>query len=57
MTYFTTSNTEGFTEAQLDAMNNELAARTRSVPDNDIEMLEQVRKSIADEFTNRSVAP
>ena len=47
---FSLANTEGYTEAELDVLNTELAARLNGVDPNNREY-EQIAKSFADEVS------
>ena len=48
---FRDDNTEGYTQAELDALNDRLAARIRYLADWDVESAYQVAKSFADEVS------
>lgn len=50
---FTTDNTEGYSQAELDALNKELLERLANVDQNDVEALEAAQKSFHDEVARR----
>lgn len=50
---FTLDNTEGYTQAELNALNAELQTRLAGIDPEDVEMRQQVEKSFADEVSRR----
>lgn len=50
---FTLDNTEGYTQTELDAFNDELAARIRFLADSDTDSAYQIAKSFSDEVSAR----
>jgi len=50
---FTTENTEGYTAAQLAALNAELAARLAEIPADDTDARMEVEKAFSDEVSRR----
>ena len=50
---FTADNTEGYTAAELAALNAELAARLASIPESDAEARAEAEKAFHDEIARR----
>ena len=50
---FTTGNTDGYTQAMLDALNAELAGRLAAIDPDDIDARAEAEKSFADEVARR----
>ena len=50
---FTTDNTDGYTQAQLDALNAELTAHLATIDPEDTDAREQAEKAFADEVARR----
>jgi hypothetical protein len=50
---FTPDNTEGYTAAQLAALNTELAQRLADIDPNDLRALDAAEKAFADEVAQR----
>jgi hypothetical protein len=50
---FTVDNTTGYTQAQIDALNAELAARLAHIDENDIALRQQIEQTFADEVARR----
>jgi hypothetical protein len=50
---FTRGNTEGYTDAELAALNAELAERLAAIDPDDIEALQDAEKAFADEVSRR----
>jgi hypothetical protein len=52
---FSQDNTTGYTDAELAALNDELAARLAAVDPDDIEARQQIEKAFADAVSGRAV--
>jgi hypothetical protein len=52
-TMFTTDNTEGYTQAQLDALNAELVARLAAIDPTDTDARDDAEKAFSDEVARR----
>ena len=50
---FTTENTYGYTDAQLDALNTELAQRLSDIPVDDVEARASAEKAFHNEVAGR----
>ncbi len=50
---FATDNTEGYTQAQLDALNAELATRLAAIDPSDTDAREEAEKAFNDEVARR----
>lgn len=50
---FTTDNTTGYTQAELDALNAELAQRLSEIDPDDVEARWDAEKAFADEVSHR----
>lgn len=50
---FTTDNTEGYTQAQLDALNAELAERLAAIDPNDTDARFNAEQAFSDEVARR----
>lgn len=50
---FTRDNTEGYTQAELDALNAELAQRLAAIDPDDTEARAEAEKAFADEVSRR----
>ena len=51
---FRDDNTEGYTAAQLDALNDRLAARIRFIAEWDVETAHEIAKAFADEVAGEA---
>ena len=50
---FTTENTTGYTQQELDALNAELVERLAGIDPDDIDARQEVEKAFADEVSHR----